>query len=595
MGQGGLAVVPPASPAALSLDPHAPAHFIALTLLGAPPVGIQPRPTGAKPGFTTADKTQGVSLAVATLMDLLYVESLGCCYKPLSPSLYERCDDYRIKQEVKTLWNRNIQFLGSLDTKKLRECVEMAKESAPHYEEDLNRRYIGVAPNLFWDSETASLTEAPETPVFFRLFDNPAPNQHSPRVTPFTAEQIATLQASYKASLEHLEAHHGDLPEEYEFVTLWANYNHDVYMDIMRLMASPFMRKKPFGAYMLVGLKRNGKTALSNDFMKTLLGPANCTGIQLAQLGNPHQNNALQWTLWNAPDEEDEKPTQYATIFKTMADHGEIKVDKMFSAEGVKIDCDFMCAFPMNHHPTWTGSGAAACVERSRIIEFTHRFQQDDNPVSFAERTFTADLFCRILGPILALATYHLDKPMIWSPVMRMQQEALEGEMDSHTTYYDHFIAFFDGFQSINLLYDDYQLWCKAHDVPVSTLAAFKLAFGAFTSTGRKTIKVNGRATKGFRVRQQGKRPLFPDMTYEVLHRKLGPVSVYHDPREPLRYSIVERCEAILEEKLGDRAEEELKKLIQTATTAMGDRPRPEIPPAPEQETLDGGLFDEEV
>lgn len=571
----------------LNLDPSTPSHYVALQLLGADVSRVVPPYTNrSHSAFQSADYTQGVALATNALLDLLYVENLNCCYRPTAPHLFERFEDYEIKRAIKKLWQRNIKILGSMDTKKLKECVEMTKEMTPHYQEDLNRRYISITSTLFWDSETASLTDSPELPVFFRLFDTSSPNDHFVKIPPFTPKQVKTLHNEYQKSLTYLNSHNGDLPEDYSFITLWADYNHDVYMDIMRLMASPFMRKKPFGAYMLVGLKRNGKTAVSNDFMKTLLGTNNCSSITLNLLGDHHHNSALQWTLWNAPDEEDEKPTQYAAIFKTMADHGEVKVTKLYSQTPITVDCDFMCAFPMNHHPVWTGSGAAACVERSRIIEFTHRFEQDDNPTSFAERTFTADLFCHILGPILALATYHLTHPMIWSETMKMQQHSLEGEIDSHTIYLDHFIAFFDGFTSLKIIYEDYKLWCSAHDLNVSSFPAFKLAFGAFTNGGQKSLRVNNQSYKGYRVRQQGKKPLVPDQTYEVMYHRLGPLSVYQDEREALHYSIVERAEAVLDEKLGDKAEEQLNKLILAAREVMANRPAPEIPPEPEQQPL---------
>lgn len=587
----GLATVssaPPSSGAPLNFDPSVPAHYLALQLLG---VDASRIPCQRPSKFSPADKVSGIAMAINEELPLLYVERVNQCYRAAASHLYEAYPQYKIRQLVKAKWRKYISILGGLTPKLLKDCVEMVQEFTKEYQEDLSRRYISVAPNVFWDTETAALTDAPEQPVFFRLFDTPTPNNHFIEISPFTDTQVDTLRTEYRKALDYLGSHNGDLPEDYPFITLWADYNHDVYMDIMRLMASPFMRRKPFGSYMLVGLKRNGKTALSNDFMKTMLGTANCSDIQLVELGDYHKNAALQWTLWNAPDEEDEKPTQYATTFKTMADHGEIKVTKLYSQTPITVDCNFMCAFPMNHHPVWVGSGSAACVERSRIIEFTHRFEEDNNPTSFAERTFTADLFCHILGPILALATYHLTHDMVWSPTMQDQQKALEGEMDSHTTYLDHFIAFFDGFQSVKMLYDDYKLWCVAHEVPISTLPAFKLAFGAFTSTGRKSIKFDGKTDKGYRVRQPGKKPLFPDRVYTIAGgRHVGPLTKYQDPKEPLHYSIIERCEAILEEKFGDQAEEQLNSMIYTAQASMREKQK-DIPPEPEPQKLDDDIF----
>lgn len=580
----------------LNLNPAIPSHYLALVLLG---LDMSRIPAQRPAKLTPADRISAVALAVNEELPLLYVEGVNQCYIATSPHLYTPYPQSKIKRVVKEKWGKYISILGGLTPKLLKDTVDMVQEYTKEYQEDLNRRYISITPELFWDTETASLTGSPELPVFFRLFDTPRANNHFIQIPPFTEEQISTLKKSYQDSLDYLNTHSGDLPEDYNFITLWADYNHDVYMDIMRMMASPFMRRKPFGAYMLVGLKRNGKTAVSNDLMKTMLGTANCSSIQLVQLGDYHHNSALQWTLWNAPDEEDEKPTQYATTFKTMADHGEVKVTKLYSQTPLSVDCNFMCAFPMNHHPVWTGSGAAACVERSRIIEFTHRFKADDDPQSFAERTFTADLFSRLLGPILALATYFLDRPMVWSPTMLAQQKSLEGEMDSHTTYLDHFIAFFDGFQSVKLIYDDYKIWCSAHDLPVSSMPAFKLAFGAFTNGGQKSVKIDGKVIKGYRIRQPGKKPLLADQVYTIAGgRHVGPLTLYQDPKEDLHYSIVERCEAILEEKFKDQAEEQLNKMIVAAQAVMAsERVEVDSQPEPVQQKLSGvdDIFDDGV
>lgn len=600
MGEDGLTL--PTSPPSLGLvptqpsqlDPENPVHFMTLCLLGAKRPTIWPKDPVSRRDYRprVTDQVTAVAMAVNMVYPLLYVEKIERVYIHTSTYMYRALEDAEIKVWVMQIWNQHSMFMGGLSPKIMEDCVEMVKQYAHEREKELNKRYISITPELFWDTETASLTDSPKKPVFFKLFDTSSANHHFIKIPPFTPEQIETLKKEYQKALAYLESHDGDLPEEYNFVTLWADYNHDTYMDIMRLMASPFMKRKPFGAYMLVGLKRNGKTAVSNDFMKTLLGTNNCSSVQLSQLGDYHQNGALKWTLWNAPDEEEEKTTQYAAIFKTLADHGEVKVPEMYSKEPILIDADFMCAFPMNHHPVWTGSGAAACVERSRIIEFTHSFDEDNNPVKFSERTFTADLFSRILGPIFALATYFLDRPMVWSPTMQLQQEMLEGEMDSHTTYFSRFIAFFDGFQSTKVLYDDYKLWCMAHDLPISSFPAFKLAFGSFTSLGLRSVKMDGKVTKGYRVTQPGKIPLFSNRIYTIAGCKVGPLSLYQDPKEPLHYSIVERCEAAIEEKFGDKAEEQLRKMVLVAKANMAKPREPESVSAPPLEQSSLSLSD---
>lgn len=560
------------------LDQDIPAHLLALYLLGLGnlknvPIKAWPQKEGRPVRPRPEDQTTAVAIAVNMVRPLLFVRNLNQCYILANGSkhLYRPVEDEDIKEWVVAIWNKEMKILGGITPKKKKDCIEMVKDFAHNTEKDINRRFISITPTLFWDTEKAILTEEPEGPCFFRLFDTPSPTQHYLRIEPFTEEQVERVKEGFKENLEYMNAHNGDLPEDYDFVTLWADYSHDVYMDIIKAAASPFMRRKPFGAFMLAGMSRTGKTVFSNDLMKTMLGTKNCSGITLANLGNPHQNAALQWTLYNAPDEEDEKTTQYEAIFKTICDHGQIKVDRYYSQDPIPVDCDFPCAFPMNHKPVWTGVGANACVQRSLIIEFTHVFgDEDKSPEKFSERTFTADLFSRLLGTLFAVAAYYREHDIGWSDTLYRQQDSLAGEMDSHSTYYSHFIAFFDGFQSINQIYADYKIWCGAHDMPISSPAAFRLAFGPFINTKQKKIKAFGREARGYRIIQSGKKPLINSARYDI-----GvPEALW---RESIPLSVVERKEAKLEEIFGDGAEDELNRLVMEARMNMASR-RIEVP-----------------
>lgn len=59
----------------------------------------------------------------------------------------------------------------------------MVKETTKEYQEDLNRRYIYVGQQLFWDLELATFTDTPELPAFFKLFDTPKENRHFIRIS----------------------------------------------------------------------------------------------------------------------------------------------------------------------------------------------------------------------------------------------------------------------------------------------------------------------------------------------------------------------------------------------------------------------------
>ena len=76
-------------------------------------------------------------------------------------------------------------------------------------------------------------------------------------------------------------------------------------MDIMRSVAYCFVKKKPVGSYILVGLRRNGKSSFVG-LLHTIFGRENTSDVRLSQLGDPHYVNKLKYTMMNAPDEEDE-------------------------------------------------------------------------------------------------------------------------------------------------------------------------------------------------------------------------------------------------------------------------------------------------
>ena len=480
-------------------------------------------------------------------------------------------------------WTQAIATLGAPGPRKIKDAVAMVKNYTKERMNTISRRYIAVAPNLYWDTEEGSLTDSPETPVFYRLFDSDIETLHIRKVPPFTEAQIATLHQEYARILKYQEDHHGDLPEDFPFVQLWANYSHDLYCDIMKASASVFMRKKATGAFMPIGLRRNGKTAWSNDFMKTMLGLNNCSNVQMTNLGNPHQTNQLRWTLYNAPDEEREIPTKYIEEFKTICDHGHLNMDKFFSQDTIPLHCDFVCVCPMNSEPEWAAKGVAALVTRSLVMPFTHDFKKEDaNPIPFPERTFTADMFSHMLGHLFAIATYYRTRDITFSKVVMSYQQTLDEESSSHITYYEHFIAFFDGFQSLTQIYEDYKVWCRsaAHEcVPVSQ-STFKLAFAEFLKGGERTwASIKGVRAKVYRIKRPGSVPLMDEAKYAAKTVKLGRPLDLRNAQPPL--SIVERMEADLEGIYGDDYATELKRRVIAAKNHIEGQRDVSAPTAP--------------
>lgn len=547
-----------------------------------------PRPSGR---LQVADCTMAVGTALSRMRPLTLVTGADALYVADTPHLYRRVEQAELEEWARDLWVRHLGVLGSLSPKQLMDACTMCKVMTSRRVKTVSRRYIAVGEGLFWDADLGRLTGEPTQPVFFKLFDTDRSTKHIRKLRPLTAEELNTVQVEYQRVLDLLRTDEGDLPEEFPFITAWANGSHEVYMDIMRLGASVFMRKKPMGAFMPIGPKRNGKSACAIGLMKTMLGANNCSAVRLSELGDPHYVRALQWTLYNAPDEEDEKPTAFAADFKTLADHGVLSKLQMRSQDPINIDCDFMCCFPMNHEPEWTGSGAAACVQRSLIIPFTHDFSVEDNSAdNFAENTFTPEMFSRLLGHFFALATYYMSAPLQFSHRMSDQQASLTEDVDSHFLYRDRFIAFFDGFQSLSILYEDYQRWCDAHELRYVSRKVFKMAFMDFLAQPLTSVRdKKGSNLRCYRIRQMDKEPLMADRDLLVGKASSGaPMfrtpSELHNSTPPL--SAVERKETMLEEQFGSK---QIEKEVLKAKQRLREVPINDRKVEPTQEELAAG------
>lgn len=579
-------------PSLKELSPDTMPHFLAGLIVGRFTTDEWPRHNDKRVNPKSDDVVTALGMALNYLYGFCYIRSIRGAYLRVPGTvLYLRCTDDRLEEQVVTLWNRNIPVLGALNPKRVKDAAEMVKMYAKERMDAISRRYIAVAPQVYWDAEEGRLTDSPTQPVFYRLFDSDVETAHIRKVPEFSAEQIATLKSDFERILAYQEEHDGDLPEEFSFVQLWANYSHDLYVDIMKASASVFMKRKPMGAFMPVGLKRNGKTAWSNDFMKTMLGLNNTSSVQLASLGNPHQTNKLQWTLYNAPDEEREIPSQYIEEFKTICDHGYLDMDRYYSQDPIPIFCDFICVCPMNSDPEWEAKGTAPLIQRSLVMPFTHDFKKEDpNPIPFPERTFTAEMFSHMLGTLFAIAAYYRTRPMGFSQIMESYRTVLEEGASSHVTYYEHFIAFFDGFQSLKQIEDDYKIWCRssAHECTPAALGQLRLAFGEFLkdNKSRTTASINGVKAKVRRITRPNGIPLIDKARYKGMRIKIG---VPEDMRrENVPVSIVERMEADLEVVYGDKYEEELARRIEYAKKYIdGQKEEVAEPPELEQQELE--------
>ena len=345
---------------------------------------------------------------------------------------------------------------------------------------------------------------------------------------------------TYEEVLDQLN--NGVFEERYEFIRTWANGSHDVYMDIMRSIAYCFVKKKPVGSYILVGLRRNGKSSFVG-LLHTIFGRENTSDVRLSQLGDPHYVNKLKYTMMNAPDEEDEKAIDAQASFKTIADHGLLTLSVMRSNEPVQVPCNFMCFYPMNHIPDWKGTGAAACMKRSLIIPFYADLSRfDKKNYDFAKETFTADFMCEFMGSVFAYANYYSHHELEFSQTMLSEQETLEEEVDSAVTYRKEFEKYFDGFDTFKTLYQDYINWCKAQDLTISQRSEFKFVFREY-NTNRTTLRIGNNLVSGYRIPNVNHSFLWANAHFD----EIGSVEWLHEHNA----SVVERLDMYFLEKEG--------------------------------------------
>ena len=360
---------------------------------------------------------------------------------------------------------------------KVKNTVETLKESVEMEEESIDQSLIEVSQGWYWDAIASRIIKDPDRPCFIKLFDNSGHDTNGKIVIDPGEMVVPLMKKIFENTLSLLEANDGvlPLPEDmrevdflngipyFEFIDTWACGNEGVYNDILKASASVFMRKKPIGAFILTGLRRNGKSTFVK-MLHTMLGRANTSSVRLAELHDPHKNLTLLGTLLNAPDEEIEGKdmSEEATAdFKSMAAHEELVLPVMYSAQPQPISTDFVMFCPMNDDPEWKGNSASACAQRSLIIPFYADLSKFDNSGhDFEKETFTAYMYQDLLGVLFAYATYYSRHKLTFSSTMESERKAVSETSDNRVTFANLFCKWFVGYTNENLVFDEYRSWC---------------------------------------------------------------------------------------------------------------------------------------
>lgn len=462
------------------------------------------------PQAPSKDKYAWVAKMTHSKVNMLHVMNLDeYYYKPDDSPLFKKLSDNQLVKWVRDMWTG---AFASFTPKEIKDATEVVKIMTEKEVDSINSNYIYICEGLYWDKQRGQLTEEPLGPVFYKLFDTDYADRHTVKVAPFTAEQKQTLLDRYEQVKDELE--HRKFVQRYDFINVWANNDKDVATDLVRMNAYCFLAKKPLGSAILVGLKRNGKSTYV-DMLHTLFGDNNTSRVQLTQLGDPHYTHTLRFSLLNAPDEEEDRAVQFQGLFKTMSDHGVLTLPVMRSNIPVRVPCDFMSFFPMNHIPDWKGTGASACVSRSLILPFDNDLSKyDKTSKNFCEETFTAEMFSDYLGTVFAYAWYYHRHDHEFSKRMEMEQSLIQEDLDSAVIYRREFEKFFDGFDSLRLVYEDYQWWCRARDTKISTYKQFRFVFKQYLDKRSKFYQ-RGKKINIYRLLDPlnaGRQPMLQEM-----------------------------------------------------------------------------------
>ena len=370
---------------------------------------------------------------------------------------------------------------------------------------NLDSGIIKVAEKLYWNQKGGYLKTGElgaHEECFYELFDSPISTQF-PNIN-LTYEDGQKIYDRYMkvwddwilphyTEGENFGDFYHDLPMEYEFIKVWADPSkegfEDRYWDLLLAVVSSFLYKKPVASYFLLGNARGGKSSYTK-MLHLIFGRNNTSTLCLSELSDKHKNLALASTLLNAPDEETESTLSPEDMknYKSLSAHEYLELPVFYSQNPKKIATNFMMYLPSNALPKFNGSGAEACMKRAKVIMFSADLSKmDSKPGNFIKDTFTPELLSDLLGTILAFAKFFTEREFWWSKTMVSSNEFVSSTVSPSEIFFHEWNRFFDGISSVNVLYEDYKMWCKANDLKWETMDIIKNRFMSLLSKKRSS------------------------------------------------------------------------------------------------------------
>ena len=254
---------------------------------------------------------------------------------------------------------------------------------------------------------------------------------------------------------------------------VWSNKNNGRTNDLLKASSSVFLKKKPTGAFLLVGKARNGKSTFI-DMLKAELGINNTSGVKLTDFDDAtHFADDLATTMLNAPDDDEDgkedKILKSQGTFKSITAHGMVTVRRLYSSNSIKLHANWMNIFPMNDIPQWQGSSKEACMKRSLCISFNNDLSRSDKASKdFASETFTAHFYSVLLGVQGAFARYYASHDLHFSDEMEMMRNEIKEDIDGEDVFVDKLTRYFKGMNA-TCVESEYQIWSRARHISFNT------------------------------------------------------------------------------------------------------------------------------
>ncbi|MDO5497796.1 MAG: hypothetical protein Q4F45_07925 [Alistipes sp.] len=253
----------------------------------------------------------------------------------------------------------------------------------------------------------------------------------------------------------------------------WSNHNIGRTNDLLKAASSVFMKRKPTGAFILVGRRRNGKSTFI-DMLTAELGISNTSAVKLTDFDDAtHFAGDLATTMLNAPDDDEDgkedKILKSQGTFKSITAHGMVTVRRLYSSDSIKLHARWVNIFPMNDIPQWQGSSKEACMKRTLCISFNNDLSRNDRASrEFAKETFTSDFYSVLIGVQGAIASYYSKHDLKFSDEMEAMREAIKEDIDGEDVFVDKLTRMFSGMTQ-SCAEKEYKVWSGVNRISYNT------------------------------------------------------------------------------------------------------------------------------